>query len=167
VPARSRPRPSPGVPAHYAERLAVPWTWWALAAVAVLSVWWAYAAATGPAVAFAVAAAVAVAATALLVGVGRVRVGVGPDGLRAGRARLPLWAVGRVAALDADAARALRGPEADARAYLVLRGYVPGGVRVDVTDPDDPTPYWLVSSRHPDQLAEALRAEVVARFHPG
>jgi hypothetical protein len=44
---------------------------------------------------------------------------------------------------------------------------VRGGVRVDVADPDDPTPYWLVSSRHPDKLAEALRAEVVARFHPG
>jgi hypothetical protein len=25
-------------------------------------------------------------------------------------------------------------------------------------DPDDPTPYWLVSARHPDQVLAALRA---------
>jgi hypothetical protein len=24
-------------------------------------------------------------------------------------------------------------------------------------DPDDPTPYWLVSSRHPDRVLAALR----------
>jgi hypothetical protein len=33
---------------------------------------------------------------------------------------------------------------------------VPGGVRVDVADDDDPTPYWLVSSRRPAALAAAL-----------
>jgi hypothetical protein len=27
---------------------------------------------------------------------------------------------------------------------------------VDITDPADPTPYWLVSTRHPDQLADAV-----------
>ena len=31
-------------------------------------------------------------------------------------------------------------------------------VRVPVEDPADPAPYWLVSSRRPDQLAAALRA---------
>ena len=29
-------------------------------------------------------------------------------------------------------------------------------VRVEITDPADPAPYWLVSSRHPDALAGAL-----------
>jgi hypothetical protein len=29
-------------------------------------------------------------------------------------------------------------------------------VRVELTDPEDPTPYWLVSSRRPDALARAL-----------
>jgi hypothetical protein len=31
-------------------------------------------------------------------------------------------------------------------------------VRVTVTDPQDPTPYWLVSTRHPEKLVEALQA---------
>ncbi len=44
----------------------------------------------------------------------------------------------------------------DARAWLLLRGWIPGVVRVRLDDPDDPTPYWLVSSRHPRRLAAAL-----------
>ncbi len=48
------------------------------------------------------------------------------------------------------------GPGADARAFLVIRPYLKRAVRVPVTDPADPTPYWLVGSRHPDALAEAL-----------
>ena len=29
-------------------------------------------------------------------------------------------------------------------------------VTIAVTDPDDPTPYWLVSTRAPESLAEAI-----------
>jgi hypothetical protein len=53
------------------------------------------------------------------------------------------------------------GVDADARAYLVLRGYCGGAVKVEVDDPGDPTPYWLVSSRRPLQLAAALRPDSV------
>ncbi|HET8971301.1 MAG TPA: DUF3093 domain-containing protein, partial [Candidatus Nanopelagicales bacterium] len=67
--------------------------------------------------------------------------------LRAGRARLPREHVGRVRVLDADTARRLRGVDADPRAYLCVRSWVPGAVLVEVTDPADPHPYWLVSTR--------------------
>ena len=46
--------------------------------------------------------------------------------------------------------------EADARAFLLLRPYVKTAVRVDLEDPADPTPYWLLSSRRPEALAAAL-----------
>jgi hypothetical protein len=29
-------------------------------------------------------------------------------------------------------------------------------VRIDLADPDDPTPYWFVSTRHPERLVAAL-----------
>jgi Protein of unknown function (DUF3093) len=29
-------------------------------------------------------------------------------------------------------------------------------VKIEITDPADRTPYWLASTRHPDQLAAAL-----------
>lgn len=84
------------------------------------------------------------------------RVQVDPSGLRAGRARLPWAAVAEVAELDAAAMRVELGVGLDARAYLCIRGWVKGGVKVSVADPDDPTPYWLVSSRSATALARAL-----------
>ena len=44
----------------------------------------------------------------------------------------------------------------DARAWLLIRGWVDPVVRVRLTDPKDPTPYWLVSSRHPEAVVAAL-----------
>ena len=80
------------------------------------------------------------------------------DGLLvAGRARIPLALVGEPEVLDAEAMRHARGPGLDARAYLCLRGWIAGGVRVPVLDPQDPAPYWLVSSRRPGELADAVR----------
>ena len=76
--------------------------------------------------------------------------------LRAARAHIPLEHLGPAEVLDAEATRLALGPEADARAFLVTRPYLKRAVRVPVTDPADPTPYWLVGSRHPDALAAAL-----------
>lgn len=76
---------------------------------------------------------------------------------RAGRAHLPRPLVGDVSGYTGAAATTQRGPKLDARAWTLFRGYVGGVVRVEVADPDDPTPYWLVSTRHPDRIVEALR----------
>ena len=45
----------------------------------------------------------------------------------------------------------------DARAWLLVRGWIPGVARITLDDPTDPTPYWLVSTRDPEGLAAALR----------
>ena len=53
-----------------------------------------------------------------------------------------------------------RGPSSaralDARAHVCLRAWARTAVRVEVVDPADPTPYWLVSTRHPARLAAAI-----------
>lgn len=76
--------------------------------------------------------------------------------LRAGRARLPRSAIGAVASAQGAEATAERGVRLDARAWLLLRGWVDGVVKVELDDPGDPTPYWLLSSRRPEELATAL-----------
>lgn len=76
----------------------------------------------------------------------------------AGRARLPLRFAGEVAAFREPEATLERGRRLDARAWLLIRGWIGPVVRVGITDPDDPTPYWLVSTRHPEKLAAALDA---------
>ncbi|MDX2024996.1 DUF3093 domain-containing protein, partial [Microcella sp.] len=78
---------------------------------------------------------------------------VGDGMLRAGSARIPLSHVGGTEVARGDDARLARGQRLDARAFLVLRPDIPAVLRVAVTDPDDPTPYWLLSTRRPEELA--------------
>ncbi|WP_298457005.1 DUF3093 domain-containing protein [uncultured Cellulomonas sp.] len=78
--------------------------------------------------------------------------------LWAGSAHLPLAVVGEVTALDREATRAELGPRLDARAHVCLRAWARTAVRVELLDPQDPTPYWLVSTRHPAELAAAVAA---------
>jgi hypothetical protein len=75
----------------------------------------------------------------------------------AGRARLPLSAIASATSFTGAEATEQRGTALDGRAWLLLRGWIPGLVRVQLDDPSDPTPYWLVSTRHPAELASALR----------
>jgi hypothetical protein len=94
----------------------------------------------------------------LFVGYGAARVSVREGVFRAGRAQVPVRLVGQVTALDPADTRRLAGVDADARAYLLLRPYLRRAVRVEIADPADPTPYWLVASRRPAQLAAALES---------
>jgi Protein of unknown function (DUF3093) len=150
----------------YDERLYVPLWWW-LTPVFFLWVIWLTAERIAGGAWAAVVTALAIAAVAGgLLAYGSIRVRVTTAGLEAGPARLPLDAIGETRPLDAEAARALRGPEADARARLVLRGYIPTAVQVQVLGKADPAPYWYVSTRHPHRLAAALQAAVqTARRH--
>ena len=76
--------------------------------------------------------------------------------VRAGRARLPLAVVGAVEAYRGDEAQLERGQRLDARAWLLIRGWVSPVVKIEVLDETDPTPYWLVSTRAPDAVIEAI-----------
>jgi len=78
--------------------------------------------------------------------------------LHAGRARLPLDVVGSVTAAHGADAVAERGVRLHADAWLLIRGWVPDLVRIELDDADDPTPYWIVSSRRADELAAAIEA---------
>lgn len=142
----------------YAERLTVPLRWWVQGTMFVASLWLAVLAATPEVVAWSVTALAMGVLVAMFVGYGRPRVSVDGTTFRAGRAHIPLELVGPATALEADDVRRQAGVDADARAYLLLRPYLKRGVRVDIADPADPTPYWLVSSRRPAALVSALEA---------
>lgn len=78
--------------------------------------------------------------------------------LRAGRAQIEVRHLGAIAPLDAATTRRTAGRDADVRAHLMLRPYLKRSVRVEITDPRDPAPYWLLCTRHPERLASALTA---------
>lgn len=140
----------------YRERLTVPLRWWVQATMLLATFW----------LAFVVALPwwIAWLATALLTGVtfggflmmGAARTEVREGMLYAGGARISLALIGGAEALDKSQTRAIHGVDADARAFLLTRPYLTRAVKVTIDDPADPTPYWLISSRHPKRLAAAL-----------
>ena len=140
----------------YRERLGVPLRWWVQGTMLVASLWLACVVAVPGAVAWVVAAIAMAVLVAVLASYGAARLEVGAGDFRAGRARIGSEHLGSAEALDAERTRRVSGPEADARAYLLLRPYLKRAVRVEITDPADPAPYWLVSSRRPEELVEAL-----------
>ncbi|HXH35178.1 MAG TPA: DUF3093 domain-containing protein [Plantibacter sp.] len=86
------------------------------------------------------------------------RIEVANGRLAAGKASIPLELIGEVVVYEgADATPQLR-TKLDARAWLMIRGWVHTLVKVEIADPADPTPYWLLSSRRPHELASAIAA---------
>ncbi len=83
---------------------------------------------------------------------------VSDAGFRAGVALLPLEFVGVVRVLDAQETRRARSANAHPAAYFMLRAWIKDSVIVQVSDLDDPHPYWHVSSRNPQQLETALKS---------
>ncbi|WP_217348546.1 DUF3093 domain-containing protein [Mycobacteroides abscessus] len=155
--------PSNTTDIRYLERLWVPW-WWALpgfGAATLLGLevnqglrqlpsWVPYP------ILFAIVAGVLLWFSRI-----RVEVAAGPDGapeLRAGSAHLPVSVIAKSAAIPATAKSAAMGRQLDPAAFVVHRAWIGPMVLVVLNDADDPTPYWLVSSRHPDRLLAALRS---------
>jgi hypothetical protein len=147
---------------RYRERLWVPWWWWplgfGLAALIAAEVnmgirslpnW----------LPFAVLFAVAVG---VLLWLGRAEVRVVSSGgvveLCAGQAHLPVTVIARYAEIPRTAKSAALGRQLDPAAFVLHRGWVGPMVLVVLDDPDDPTPYWLVSCRRPEQVLSALRS---------
>jgi hypothetical protein len=103
-----------------------------------------------------ICAAVLYTGCVVLLVVGSPRIEVTDAKLVAGRASLPLPNIGDAQGYFGVEATQQRGPKLDARAWLVIRGWISPVVKVDVNDENDPTPYWLVSTRHPADLVAAL-----------
>ena len=73
-------------------------------------------------------------------------------------AHLPLRYVSGAVALDGVTLRRVVGREGDPAAFVSIRPWIGPGVQFWVDDPDDPTPYWIVSSRRPERVVELLRS---------
>ncbi len=142
---------------RYRERLWPQWWVWILVGALAAVLGTAYGAAYDALLGWAIFAVAALIGAAFLV---LTAPAVHVDGreISAGIARLPLEHVGDVQALDSTALTEVRR-RGDARAYLVLRPWSSSrGVQIEVRDDEDPHPYWLVSTRRPDQLVAVLTA---------
>ncbi|MBA8825690.1 hypothetical protein FHX42_003056 [Saccharopolyspora lacisalsi] len=96
-------------------------------------------------------------AVAVLFWLSRTTVEVTEEELRAGDARLPRRFIEDAEIVRASEKQRALGPELDPTAFVVHRPWAPTAVRVWLDDANDPTPYWVVSTRHPRELAALLR----------
>jgi hypothetical protein len=145
-------------PPVYTERLSLPWWAWPLAlaggALLAAEVWLG----AGGLRAWVPFAVVLPLTVAVLFWLGRIRVTVTADEFQVDDARLPLAVISQVVALDADGKREVLGVGAHPLAFVIQRPWLSGAVQVVLDDPADPTPFWVVSTRHPVELASALLA---------
>lgn len=81
---------------------------------------------------------------------------VTPETLTVGRATIERRYIGDVEAFRGKDATAQRGTKLNGLAYLCIRGWIDPVVRIEITDPTDRTPYWLASTRRPEELTAAL-----------
>jgi hypothetical protein len=152
---------------RYAERMWLPVAGWpAVIVVAVIAAalsnlgdmrWWRLAA----------SAVILVAPVAGAWWLGRLPVRVvdrdGDRWLHVDDARLPVSAVAEVEVLEPVVYSDALGVAQHPLAFVVQRPWINRGVRIVLDDPEDPTPYWIVASRRPERLRDAL----VAAREPG
>ncbi|MDU0477853.1 DUF3093 domain-containing protein [Staphylococcus chromogenes] len=145
----------------YSERQWVPWYWW-LAAIgaAVLTavqlqmnrdMWWFIV----PFILFAVFALWGLwqlSATNVIV----EKELDGTRWLRVGGAQLPNSVVARSLAVPESAKRNAMGRQLDPAAFVASKSWLKEMVMIVLDDPEDPTPYWLVSTKNPQALLEAF-----------
>jgi hypothetical protein len=144
-------------PSRYTERLSVAWWLW-LPAIALAGTFAAEIYLGRPGLATWIPYLVLVpVGLGGLWWLGRIRVAVRDGELFVDDAHLPLEFVADATVLDADTKRDLLGPYAEPNAFVIQRPWIGRAVQVHLNDPADPTPYWIVSSRHPEKLAGALK----------
>jgi len=84
------------------------------------------------------------------------RIRVDQNELRIDKAHIELKYLGKVTVLDSDAMRLLRTRDADPAAFLAIKFWAATGIKIEVTDPRDATPYWLITSKRGEKLAALL-----------
>ncbi|MEY4366664.1 MAG: hypothetical protein RLZ28_79 [Actinomycetota bacterium] len=76
--------------------------------------------------------------------------------LRVGAAHIPVAFLSNCREIAPEYCFAERGPALDARAFVRFQIGVKPLVRLEINDPVDPTPYWLIATRKPAALIAAV-----------
>lgn len=150
---------------EFKERLwPAPWVWGAgPAMVGVLAV--AYGAAYGAPLGWLIFIPLSVLAVLGVVVVSPT-IQVSPDSLHVGRAVIPLRSLGQCRALDSGELT-LETRRGDPTVFLALRTWATKtAVLVEVVDKADPHSAWLISTRHPHLLTDAITGSERSRDSP-
>ena len=76
--------------------------------------------------------------------------------LVARNAEIPLELLGKAEIVERERQFEELGRNLDARAWLCIQASVKKLLKIELNDPNDPTPYWLVTTRRPEELAALI-----------
>ena len=134
------------------------WPWWLMGLIIaldisiVIAIW----AGLGNSAAL-VSVFVVIALTIALFFFTELNIRVDGDQLHVARAHIDREFIGQIEVLTADQMKRAYGIGLDPAAFLAIRFWVKGGIKLAITDPRDPTPYWLVSSKKPEKIKAAIQ----------
>ena len=140
---------------QWSERIR--WPWWLMLMVVgldfsiIIAIW----ASLGNTAAL-VATLMTLIFTIYLFAISTLNISVDSGYLRVGRANIEKQYVGKIEVLTREEFDYLCRAGINPSAFHALRFWVKRGVKIEISDPRDPTPYWLVSSRRPEQFAAEL-----------
>jgi hypothetical protein len=80
------------------------------------------------------------------------------DRLRVSNAEIESKFISSVEVIEAQQGFYERGANLDTRAWIHFQGSVKTLAKVWINDPKDPTPYWLFSTRKPEELKRLLES---------
>jgi hypothetical protein len=140
----------------YCERLRVPTSWWLVGSACVLILGTSLVAGLSVVIGVSIYLAMGGLLAIAFAVWGSVAVRVTDSELSAGSTRLAIEQVSDVSVLDAAQSAALRGPSADAAAFMLVRPYLARSVYVAVAGRPASRPYLLIGTRRPDELATAI-----------
>lgn len=92
-----------------------------------------------------------------LVWVGRIRIRVFDGKFHIDDAVLPIEVIAAAEPLSGLALRDAMSAQLHPVAFVIQRPWIRSAVKITLNDPDDPTPYWIVSTRRAKALSEILR----------
>jgi hypothetical protein len=78
--------------------------------------------------------------------------------LKIGRAHIPLQYLGAIEVISKKDFLRARTRDADPAAYFALTFWISEGIKVEVNDERDPTPYRLISTKRAEKLKAALES---------
>lgn len=77
--------------------------------------------------------------------------------LHVGRARIEKKYIGEVELLDRAQMQHFMRQGFNPRAFYAVRFWVKTGIKIDINDPRDPTPFWIASSKRAAEIARLLK----------
>lgn len=150
----------PAMSDQYVERLHMPWWWWLILGLFTLSLVVAVLAwiPTLTAVLICLGFCGLVLWAGLAAGSTRIRADAAA--LEVGRNRIEWRWLDRVRGCDAETMAAVLHSNHQISSFLVTRPWISTGVVLRLADPADPHPAWIVSTRHPEDLAAVVHGHL-------